>query len=150
MFTPVELPYLKCEELLTSGIVGRVAVCTPDGPRIVPVNYSVVDEKIIFRTTPYSVLGTYAWTTELAFEVDDFDSEDRTGWSVVATGRGALVEDPDELTRIRAFWDPMPWAAGQRMLYVALRWRDLTGRRIGPATVTQAPRGAAEPVVGSR
>lgn len=135
MYTPVELPYLKCAELLASGDVGRVAVCTPEGPRIVPVNYSVVDETIVFRTTPYSVLGTYAWTTELAFEVDGFQSAHRTGWSVVATGRGTLIEDRDELARIRSSWDPEPWAAGHRMLYVGLAWRDLTGRRVGPVSV---------------
>lgn len=136
MHTPVELPYLKCAELLASGDVGRVAVCTPEGPRIVPVNYSVVDETIVFRTTPYSVLGTYAWTTELAFEVDHVDPRHRSGWSVVATGRGTLIDDPDELDRIRTSWDPEPWAGGHRMLYVGLRWRDLTGRRIGSAAVT--------------
>lgn len=142
MNTPVELPYLKCAELLASQVVGRVAVCTPEGPRILPVNYSVAGETIVFRTTPYTILGTYAWTTELAFEVDHLDVAHRSGWSVVATGRGTLVEDPDELDRIRSTWDPEPWAAGHRMLYVALRWRDLTGRRIGHATVTGAPAGA--------
>lgn len=131
MNIPIELPYLKCAELLASGAVGRVAVCTPDGPRIIPVNYSVVDETIVFRTTPYSVLGTHAWTTPLAFEVDHLDPETRSGWSVVAIGRGSLIEDPDELARIRAHWDPEPWAEGHRTLYIGLRWQDLTGRRIG-------------------
>lgn len=137
MYTPVELPYQKCSELLRSQVVGRVAVCTPEGPRIVPVNYSVVDETIVFRTTPYSILGTYGWTTELAFEVDGVDPETRSGWSVVALGRGALIEDPEELARIRSFWDPDPWAAGHRMLYVGLKWRDLTGRRLGSPDVIE-------------
>lgn len=140
MNIPIELPYLKCAELLASGAVGRVAVCTPDGPRIIPVNYSVVDETIVFRTTPYSVLGTHAWTTPLGFEVDHLDPDTRSGWSVVATGRGALIEDPDELARIRAHCDPEPWAAGQRMLYIRLRWEDLTGRRIGSPVGTDSAR----------
>ena len=38
---------------------------------------------------------------------------------------------PPELADIRSHWDPTPWAGGRRHLYVKIRWRDLTGRRIG-------------------
>jgi len=131
MTEPAELSYDKCHELLSGGVVGRAAVCTPSGPRIVPVNYSLVDESIVFRTTPYSVLGTYAWNTQLAFEVDQVDYERHLGWSVVALGRGSLVEDSAELAAIRSFWDPRPWAAGVRLVYVRLRWDELSGRRVG-------------------
>ena len=133
MTEPTELSYDKCLELLSGGLVGRIAVCTPSGPRILPVNYSVVDDSIVFRTTPYSVLGTHAWDTRLAFEVDYIDHERRQGWSVVATGNGAMIDDPDELAAIRSHWDPQPWPRGaQRLLYVRLRWDELTGRRLGP------------------
>jgi uncharacterized protein len=132
MNIPIELSYETCADLLASRPVGRAALCTADGPRIIPVNYSVVDGAIIFRTTPYSVLGMHAWNSRLAFEVDDVDEEHGTGWSVVATGRGQMIEDADELARIRGLWDPRPWAGGQRWLFVSLRWDDLTGRRLGP------------------
>lgn len=139
MRVPAELTYEDCLALLRQGEFGRVAVCTPDGPRIVPVNYAVVDdEAIVFRTTPYSVLGVHARESRLAFEVDQVDREGHTGWSVVASGRGSPLEDRDELARIRTFRDPQPWAGGQRWLYILLRWQDLTGRRIGPAGVTMA------------
>jgi uncharacterized protein len=131
MTEPTILGYDKCVELLGTGDVGRAAVCTPAGPRIVPVNYSLVDESIVFRTTPYSVLGTFAWNTQLAFEVDHVDVVEHHGWSVVATGKGAMVEDSSELAAIRASWDPQPWASGTRILYVRLRWAELTGRSIG-------------------
>jgi nitroimidazol reductase NimA-like FMN-containing flavoprotein (pyridoxamine 5'-phosphate oxidase superfamily) len=139
MRIPAELPYDTCLSLLRQGSVGRAAVCTPDGPRIVPVNYAVVDDDtVVFRTAPWSVLGTHAWNERLAFEVDEVDPEHQTGWSVVASGRGSLIEDPEEMSRIRAFHDPVPWAGGQRWMLVALRWQDLTGRRIGPPTATMA------------
>ncbi len=125
------LTYTRCLDLLSTGVVGRAAVCTPTGPRIVPVNYSVVEESIVFRTTPYSILGTYAWNTRLAFEVDQVDLEAQSGWSVVATGRGAMVDNLDEIATIRATWDPTPWASGLRLLYVRLRWDELSGRSIG-------------------
>ncbi|HET6699843.1 MAG TPA: pyridoxamine 5'-phosphate oxidase family protein [Nocardioidaceae bacterium] len=128
---PVELTIEECLELLTGGVLGRVAICTPLGPRIIPLNYAVHDDSVIFRTTPYSVVGTYGWNTELAFEVDHIDYEKHQGWSVVAIGRGEMIDDPDQLRAIQSGWDPTPWAGGRRHLYIRLRWRDLSGRRIG-------------------
>jgi nitroimidazol reductase NimA-like FMN-containing flavoprotein (pyridoxamine 5'-phosphate oxidase superfamily) len=128
---PQELPYATCRGLLASGVVGRAAICTPSGPRIFTVNYSVVDEAILFRTTPYSVLGTYAWKSPLAFQVDNLNYEYQRGWSVLATGRGQAVEDAEELQHIRAVWEPRPWAAGTRQLYVRLAWDELSGRQLG-------------------
>jgi nitroimidazol reductase NimA-like FMN-containing flavoprotein (pyridoxamine 5'-phosphate oxidase superfamily) len=131
MTTPVELTIEECLELLSGGVIGRVALATPVGPRIVPVNYAMYGEAIVFRTAPYSELGTYGWNTELAFEVDHIDYDKHQGWSVVAFGRAELVDDPAELKQIRDNWDPRPWAGGQRNLYMKLVWRDITGRRLG-------------------
>lgn len=131
MHEPQDLPYSACRSLLGSGVVGRVAVTTPTGPRIITVNYSVVDEAIFFRTTPDSVLGTYAVNSPVAFQVDNFDYEYHRGWSVMAIGRGQAVEEPDEVVHIRAVWEPRPWAAGDRQLYVRLPWEELSGRQLG-------------------
>ena len=49
----------------------------------------------------------------------------------MAAGPGEMVENADELAAIRTFWDPRPWAGGQRLLYIRLRWDRLTGRQIG-------------------
>jgi hypothetical protein len=127
----VELSYDKCLELLSGGVVGRVGICVDSIPRIIPVNFAVLDNSIIFRTAPYTVLGSLAWNRNLAFEIDQLDYEGHKGWSVVATGRGEMIEDERELATIRSFWDPRPWAGGSRLLYIRLRWEALTGRRIG-------------------
>ena len=42
-----ELPYRTCRELLHQAVVGRVAICTPTGPRIVPINYRVDGESLV-------------------------------------------------------------------------------------------------------
>ncbi|HYO38584.1 MAG TPA: pyridoxamine 5'-phosphate oxidase family protein [Nocardioidaceae bacterium] len=142
MTPPLELSPEQCAELLGRGVVGRVAMATPLGPRIVPVNYAVHDGAVVFRTAPYSELSTYGWNTELAFEVDHLDDETHQGWSVVALGRAHVVADPEELDAIRRSWEPQPWAGGTRNLYVRLPWRELSGRRVGderPAPST-APR----------
>ena len=127
---PVELTEEECRDLLSRHVVGRVALSTPGGPRIVPVNYALYDNSIVFRTAPYSELGTYGWDAELAFEIDHIDEEKHSGWSVVALGRGSLIEDTAELGQIRGRTDPHPWAGGSRQLYMRLTWRTLTGRRI--------------------
>jgi len=126
----VELPREKCEELLRASIVGRVAFNTAEGPEIIPVNYTTVGDAVVFRTTPYSRLGTHA-AGPLAFEIDHIDYDDHKGWSVIAYGVGELVEDTSELQEVTGFWNPKPWAGGARPLYVRLRWKRLSGRRIG-------------------
>jgi uncharacterized protein len=131
MHEPIDLSRDECERLLRSGAGGRVALSSPNGPHIVPVNYSVVDDAVVVRTSPYSVLGTYGRDSMLAFELDQFDHERQRGWSVVARGRAHIVTDPEQLDRIHAVWEPRPWAAGVRKLYLRLPWTELSGRRLG-------------------
>ena len=131
MSEPMELSYGKCRELLAAGVVGRVGLCTPDGPRILPVNYAVVSEAIVFRTTPYGIVAAHDWNSPIAFEIDLFDHADHKGWSVLAVGPGERLEDPDEIALVQRTWDPRPWASGSRPLYIRLKWQDLTGRRLG-------------------
>lgn len=130
MKEPVELTVSECQDLLDGGVVGRVALSTPLGPRIVPVNYVMHEGAIVFRTTPYSELGSYGPGSEVAFEVDYLDYEHQQGWSVVALGR---LEEPDlgEVGELRRLWEPRPWAGGLRNLHLKLVWRELSGRRLG-------------------
>ena len=126
-----ELSYAKCRELLGGGVFGRLALCTPQGPRIIPVNCSVVSEAVVVRTSPHGVVANHDWGTRIAFEVDYVDYADHRGWSVVATGVGHRVEDSEEQALIQRTWEPRPWAGGSRPLYVRLVWDELTGRRLG-------------------
>ena len=109
----------------------RVAVSTSTGPHIVPVNYAVVDDAILFRTSPYSLVATQGVDTVIAFEVDDVNLESHHAWSVVVRGTSEAVTDPTVLAHIQTVWEPRPWAAGSRNLVVRLPWEDLTGRKLG-------------------
>lgn len=131
MDSPVNLSYAECRELLGAGVFGRVALCTPTGPRILPVNYGVVSEMVVFRTSDSEMVSHHNWEMTLAFEVDYVDYADHKGWSVVALGHGRPVESEEELARIRRTWDPHPWAGGDKSLYVKLAWDELGGRRLG-------------------
>ena len=126
-----ELSTRECELLLRAGFAGRIAVSTPAGPHLVPVNYTVVDDAIIVRTSPYSLLGTYGREAMLAFGIDGLDRYHRRGWSVQARGRVHAVIDRAEVERIREVAEPQPLADGARTLYLRLRWTELTGRKLG-------------------
>ncbi len=129
----VELTVEECLALLRRKPVGRVAMTTAAGLRILPVSYSLVDDKIVFRTLPYGEIANNVVDAEVAFEVDELDEDLRRGWSVMAAGRCHRIEDPDEVQRIRATADPEPWAAGLRHLYFRVDWTTLTGRQVGIA-----------------
>ncbi|HET6560831.1 MAG TPA: pyridoxamine 5'-phosphate oxidase family protein [Marmoricola sp.] len=129
----VELTVDECLALLRRKPVGRVAMVTPAGLRILPVSYSVVDERIVFRTLPYGEIANNVADAEVAFEVDDLDEELRHGWSVMAAGPCHRIEDPDEVHLVHATADPQPWVDGQRNLYFRIDWTTLTGRQVGIA-----------------
>ena len=128
-----ELDQDECRRLIAGGGVGRVAFRGEQGLHIVPVNFTVDGDSIFFRTAPYSELGEHGAGTSVAFEVDHFDLESKSGWSVVAKGSLHVVSDPAELAAVRLGADPEPWAEGVRRLYFRLTWRELTGRRLPPA-----------------
>ena len=112
-------------------------MCTSDGPRIVPVNYAVVDDDtLVFRTTPYSALGTHADGPGSRSRSTGSTPSSSSGWSVVAAGTGAIPRRPARLRRAAHLPRPGPWAGGQRWLYVTLAWSQLTGRAIGPIGAT--------------
>jgi nitroimidazol reductase NimA-like FMN-containing flavoprotein (pyridoxamine 5'-phosphate oxidase superfamily) len=126
-----ELGYSQCEALLRAGVVGRIAVVDPTGPRIVPVNYSVVDGAIVVLTSPTSVVGQHAPGARVAFEVDELDYGYERGWSVQARGPCEVVDDVDQLDRIERVWPPRPWVGAGRTMFLRLHWTELTGRQVG-------------------
>ncbi|MFI8089525.1 pyridoxamine 5'-phosphate oxidase family protein [Streptomyces sp. NPDC086080] len=122
----------ECRTLLSTHGVGRIAVATPEGPAVVPVNYEVVDDAIAFRTAPGSVPAAAAGT-EIAFEVDHLDEAMSQGWSVLAVGPAQAVTEPDDVRRLTAHAHTTPWAGGEREMWMSIRPTQLTGRRITTA-----------------
>ncbi|MGW2702809.1 pyridoxamine 5'-phosphate oxidase family protein [Streptomyces sp. NPDC001340] len=123
----------ECRSLLSTHGVGRIAVTTSDGrPAVVPINYEVVDEAIVFRTAPDSVAAAAA-ETDVAFEVDHVDEALSQGWSVLAVGRASVVTDPEAVRRLAQHAHTTPWAGSEREMWVSIRPTSLTGRRITPA-----------------
>ncbi|WP_110239659.1 pyridoxamine 5'-phosphate oxidase family protein [Nocardioides gilvus] len=134
----VELSFEECRELLLTQSVGRVAFSSPDGVRIVPVNFALRDGSVEFRTTSYSELATHAPGTRVAFEVDQLDPAHRSGWSVIVTGDCERVLEHSGSTLSGSTrsgsapgGDADPWAGGRRQLVLRLHAHQMTGRRVG-------------------
>ncbi|MER5796135.1 pyridoxamine 5'-phosphate oxidase family protein [Streptomyces sp. NPDC001980] len=61
------------------------------------------------------------------------DEARSVGWSVLAVGRASIVTEPDAVRRLLQHAHATPWAGGARAMWVSIRPRSLTGRRITPA-----------------
>ncbi|WP_314251735.1 helix-turn-helix domain-containing protein [Streptomyces sp. DSM 40907] len=120
----------ECRRLLGARGIGRIAVFTPEGPAVHPVNYLVADGDIVFRTAADTLLARAAGT-EAAFEVEGIDEVASRGWSVLAVGelRNALA-NARELDRLAAAAHSVPWAGGVRTRWMRLTPVRLTGRRV--------------------
>ena len=118
----------ECDRLLAAGGVGRVVLVEERGPVAFPVNFSLLDGDILFRTAADSPVAA-ADGQEVGFEVDRIDDALHEGWSVLVTGRARRLVDPDEVARARAL-EVEPWAGGDREVYLRLVPDEVSGRRI--------------------
>jgi nitroimidazol reductase NimA-like FMN-containing flavoprotein (pyridoxamine 5'-phosphate oxidase superfamily) len=123
-----------CLELLNKHHFGRVAfVEQGEGPPVImPVNYLMYGETVVFRTDPNSKLGSTLRSAPATFEIDGIEERERTGWSVVVSGRAEEVADPRELDELNQT-PLLPWAPGDRSLYVRITPELVTGRCISVA-----------------
>ena len=107
---------------------GRCAWSGPEGPRILPVNHSVLDGNVYFRTALYGGLADAASGNAVALEADELDDRLSSGWSVVVLGLAEQVVDPDEVSSLfRRIGQP--WAPGSRPVLVRILPSQVTGRR---------------------
>jgi uncharacterized protein len=124
----------RCQELIESQTVGRIAWQAADGPQILPVTYAWHEGTIIFRTSPYGVLSELIRPTEVALEIDELDQKNRRGWSVVVQGRSQGVAEPDQLVRMWTVGGVVPWAAGVRNVFIQITPHRVTGRVVAART----------------
>lgn len=127
-----ELTADESRALLSDHGIGRVAVTTPDGPAILPVNYDVVDGAVVFRTAP-GAAPSLAAGTEVAFEVDRIDEALSEGWSVLVVGPAAFVTSADTVHLLEERAHSDPWAGGLRNVWLRIDPATVTGRRITAA-----------------
>jgi nitroimidazol reductase NimA-like FMN-containing flavoprotein (pyridoxamine 5'-phosphate oxidase superfamily) len=117
----------QCLDLLRSAHVGRVGLSSGALPLVVPVDFAVVGDRIVLHTARGTLLDLATRDTVVAFEADDIDRHDRTGWSVVVTGLAVDVpashvpaHDRDRLAT---------WASGTDGRFVGITTHVVSGRR---------------------
>jgi nitroimidazol reductase NimA-like FMN-containing flavoprotein (pyridoxamine 5'-phosphate oxidase superfamily) len=125
----VEMTRKECLDALGSKGVGRLAYTTYDGPRVIPVNYVLTEDGVIFRTVPDGEVARHALDTRCAFEIDETDEFFEAGWSVLVVGVAQLLTEAD-FRRLRYGRIPEPWAAGPRVLFVKVPLLQLSGRQL--------------------
>jgi nitroimidazol reductase NimA-like FMN-containing flavoprotein (pyridoxamine 5'-phosphate oxidase superfamily) len=118
----------QCLDLLESNHLGRVAWQAADLPQILPVTYATHQGSVYFRTTPDGILSELAQPTRVALEVDELDQQTRSGWSIVLQGRTSAVSEPDALADLWAADSLVPWAGGNRTLFICIRPDRISGR----------------------
>jgi len=124
-----ELSRAEAVHLLTTASIGRVGITMGALPAILPVNYAVVDDAIVFRSDTGSRFSAAMEGAVVAFETDESDLASSTGWSVLVVGCAREITDAPTLERVRALGLDA-WALGPRDHFVEIPLDVVTGRRI--------------------
>ena len=135
----------ECLALLVTVPIGRVGVTVDALPVVLPVNFAVLDGDVVFRTVAGTKFHAAAAGTVVAFEVDSYDPEGTSGWSVVVRGTSRVLTDPFELDRVRRLIAD-PWAVdGSADRAVRITSSLISGRRFERPPSEQGPTGSDQP-----
>ncbi|MEU2224835.1 pyridoxamine 5'-phosphate oxidase family protein [Streptomyces sp. NPDC018347] len=125
-----ELGRDECLRLLATVPVGRIVHTRDALPAVLPVNFRLdADGAVLLRTSAASELVRAVDGSVVAFEVDDVDTARNAGWSVVVTGRAAVVTDPGERRRL-ARTGPRSWVPSPEEVFVRIHPELVTGREL--------------------
>jgi nitroimidazol reductase NimA-like FMN-containing flavoprotein (pyridoxamine 5'-phosphate oxidase superfamily) len=122
----------ECLRLMMTEEVGRIAFVHGGAAEVLPVNFVLDGDAIVFATAPGAKLSSVE-RGPVTFEVDRVERATRSGWSVIVHGRAEEItafENPILVERIRSL--PLhPWAGGERTHLLRITPRTITGRRVG-------------------
>jgi nitroimidazol reductase NimA-like FMN-containing flavoprotein (pyridoxamine 5'-phosphate oxidase superfamily) len=123
------LPFEACLELLASVPVGRIGFFADGEMVVLPVNHLVDGQDVVFRTARGSKLTAAEGQDLVAFEVDEYDEQSQSAWSVLVTGRAEMVYEESETKRLSRR-QLHPWAsAEERPFWIRIRPTSISGRR---------------------
>jgi hypothetical protein len=124
------IPEAECRRLLSEQHVGRLAFVRRGQPLIMPVNYVFDDDCVVFRTDPGTKLADAPFR-RVAFEVDGYDPDEGTGWSVLVQGYATeITRHTDPRSEALRRLPVAPYARGAKAHWVEIRAVTITGRRI--------------------
>ncbi len=118
-----------CLRVFERHAIGRLGFSAAALPVVLPINFTIDDRRIFFRTEPGLKLDAARAGAVACLEVDDYDAMNHTGASALATGRLRLVTDADELDELAGL--PLtPWGAPGAASLIELPIELLSGREI--------------------
>ena len=120
----------QCFSLLNTVAIGRVGLSIDALPVILPVNFVVLDEWILFRTVPGTKLDAAIGRSVAAFEADDHAADGSWGWSVLVRGYAHDLRDGRGVPAAGAL-HPWPFPHGEANHVVGIEATMVTGRRYG-------------------
>lgn len=126
-FATEELTAAECWDLMSATVVGRLAVCLNGRAHIFPINFVCDRRSVVFRTASGTKLAA-ARDSHVAFEIDGYDADAGSAWSVIATGVATEIVEADE-------WDDahglllFPWHVEPKGHFVRIVADEITGRR---------------------
>ncbi|MFE7901018.1 pyridoxamine 5'-phosphate oxidase family protein [Streptomyces sp. NPDC057424] len=125
-----ELGRHECLCLLAKAPIGRIVHTRQALPAVLPVNFRLDEEgAVLLRTSADSELARAVDGAVVAFEADEVDPVAQSGWSVVVTGRAAVVSDPDEHARL-CREGPSSWVPSPEEVFVRVEPELVTGREL--------------------
>lgn len=116
-----------CFRLLAAVPFGRVVATAGALPLVVPVNYALDGHAVVFRTAADGAGAAATRGAVVAFQADDIDRTNRTGWSVVVTDTAEHVGQGSDALRMEQL-GTAPWAGAERNCRVRIVPGLVTGR----------------------
>jgi uncharacterized protein len=122
----------ECRARLSLHSVGRIALSLHALPVILPVNYVLHGETIVFRTTPGTKFSAALSRSVIAFEIDEYEPNLDRGWSVVVQGIAETVTDEDQIVALRRLPLRNISVGGKSDHFVRLTKPVISGRQVRP------------------
>ncbi|HZJ25881.1 MAG TPA: pyridoxamine 5'-phosphate oxidase family protein [Acidimicrobiia bacterium] len=118
----------ECLRLLSTEQLGRVGVRFGTFPAILPVNYALLGNDIVFRSAPGTKLTAALESAVVAFEVDAVEPDHAEAWSVMVVGCSEWIADGAALEEAERL--PLDlWAPGSHDYFVRIPPEHISGRR---------------------
>ena len=118
---------VECWELVERTAVGRLAVCLNGSPHIFPINFVRDGSSIVFRTAPGTKLSA-ARHSQVAFEIDGYEPEHSTAWSVIVAGAASEIDSSADLFTAQHL-ALFPWHVAPKAHFVRVVAAEVSGRR---------------------
>ena len=120
----------ECTALLESTPLGRVGFAVDSDQVILPVHFLWFEDSVVFRTLAGEKLDAAILARPVAFEVDSWDADNRSGWSVLVKGTAHRVDQWAEIEQLERE-GLVPWSTSEwRPYWVKIEPTEITGRRL--------------------